>query len=99
MVHVSNGNRGAIAKPSVSMLNRWLDRERDQSDISFEPSPLPPNQKVGDGRKLFEVSAYDFNARARAEGWGFWRGLAVGFLCGFLLTYVAVTGEHLIPLP
>ena len=45
--------------------------------------------------EFFVASKADFLARARADGWNFWRGMVVGFLAGFPLTYIAVNGEFL----
>lgn len=47
------------------------------------------------GAQSFEASSADFVARARSDGWGFWRGLVVGFAAGFPLAYIAATGEVL----
>lgn len=44
----------------------------------------------------FVASKEDFVARMTAGGWGFWRGMVLGFLAGFPFAYIAVHGE-LIP--
>ncbi|MDB5511414.1 MAG: hypothetical protein JWR08_897 [Enterovirga sp.] len=46
-------------------------------------------------RNDFEASFADFTARARTQGFAFWRGLLVGFLAGFPLGHIAVFGEGL----
>lgn len=41
----------------------------------------------------FEASMSDFRSQAKSLGWGFWRGIVVGFVAAFPLAYLAVAGE------
>jgi hypothetical protein len=37
----------------------------------------------------------EFREKARAEGWPFWRGVAVGFCASFPLAYLALGGRNI----
>lgn len=37
----------------------------------------------------------EFREKARAEGWPFWRGVAVGFCAAFPLAYMTFGGENI----
>lgn len=37
----------------------------------------------------------EFRAKARAEGWEFWRGVAVGFCAAFPLAFMALGGPNI----
>ena len=37
----------------------------------------------------------EFRAKAKLEGWPFWRGVAVGFCASFPLAYMALGGRNI----
>ncbi|MDB5511087.1 MAG: hypothetical protein JWR08_570 [Enterovirga sp.] len=42
---------------------------------------------------VFEASLDDIKKQMRTDGWGFWRGVVIGFLSSFPLAHIAVAGE------
>ncbi|MBM0206531.1 hypothetical protein JNW90_28645 [Micromonospora sp. STR1s_5] len=99
-----NANQETVSpNRGPALLETWMETSAIKSFVIYDPSCRapdapdaldPPRKK----RELIEVSPSDFSARAKMEGWAFWRGTAVGFCAGLPLTYVAVTGQQLLPL-
>ena len=91
---VRSGERRSNA---LARLDRWIAEEGGPSDSDLLGLPEEPTQRRPARRRrdLFEVSVADFATQARAEPWGFWRGVMLGFCAGVTLTYAAVMGEPL----
>lgn len=42
-----------------------------------------------------DFTVAEFRRKAKAEGWAFWRGLAIGFCASFPLAFAALGGRNI----